>query len=437
MQKLIFFLLFALIHQVAFNQLIKVAGVVVNEDGRLIEGARYSLQSRPTEKKFTRENGAYEIVYQQGSSDTILFQHVGYKEVLIPLDAAFEQKIKNNSIKLDITLADLFLNVVSVSPNAPDTVFGSDQFSVDDFEFLDNGYILLLTYDKRIDKGAVLRLLDTEQNEINRSYLPKDMIELTRDFRGNIHLISETAVTLVRIVDDKIRLYDESADNYYQFIAPVIDTVQDAFYFSNYSPKYPAFNYYEFNKTDSTYKTIINVEDEELMEFYRAEFKYVDVRTKLWAHNKELSTGVDKEIWVGASVFANSVYYNPLYAPLFKLSDQEIVVFDHYKNKMYAYQPLGEFVDSVSIDYHLHAKKTGWEQPLIQDKVTKRIYGLFFRNGYSFLSEVNLETGELKKAFRLHFKYVENIQLINGKVYYIYRPYESVQKKFIYSEKMR
>lgn len=36
-----------------------------------------------------------------------------------------------------------------------------------------------------------------------------------------------------------------------------------------------------------------------MMELYRSEFKYVDVRTKLWAMDKEHETGIDKEIWVG------------------------------------------------------------------------------------------------------------------------------------------
>ena len=40
-----------------------------------------------------------------------------------------------------------------------------------------------------------------------------------------------------------------------------------------------------------------------MMEFYRAEYKYVDVRTKLWAHQKQIETGIDKENGDGATVF--------------------------------------------------------------------------------------------------------------------------------------
>ena len=65
------------------------------------------------------------------------------------------------------------------------------------------------------------------------------------------------------------------------------------------------------------------------------------MRTKFWAHDKQLETGIDKEIWVGATVFTNSVYYEPLYAPLFKVGEDSIFVFDHYKNLLFKYTPVG------------------------------------------------------------------------------------------------
>ena len=58
------------------------------------------------------------------------------------------------------------------------------------------------------------------------------------------------------------------------------------------------------------------------------------------------------------------------------------------------------------------------------------------RNGYTFLSLLNTNTGQIIKTFKLYYKYIEGIQIIDNKVYYIYRPYESIQKKYIYMEKI-
>ena len=189
----------------------------------------------------------------------------------------------------------------------------------------------------------------------------------------------------------------------------------------------------EFNKTDSTYKTLLGVQDKPLMEQYRAEYKYSDVRTKLWAHQKQIDTGIDKEIWVGATVFTNSLYYTPLYAPLFVKHDS-VLVFDHYENKLYKHTPKSGIVDSTAISYHFNSRKSGWEHPLIQDQKTEEIYAIFMRNGYTFLSLLDTKTGQIIKTFKLYYKYIERIQIIDDIVYYIYRPYESVQKKYIYKE---
>ena len=66
------------------------------------------------------------------------------------------------------------------------------------------------------------------------------------------------------------------------------------------------------------------------MDLYRAEYKYVDGQEKLWAVRKEMATGIDKEIWIGAKYFTCSVYYKVPYAPLF-VKEDTVLVFDHFK----------------------------------------------------------------------------------------------------------
>jgi hypothetical protein len=103
---------------------------------------------------------------------------------------------------------------------------------------------------------------------------------------------------------------------------------------------------------------------------------------------------------------------------------------------MFIYRPEYGFTDSVRISYHKESRKSGWEQPLIQDKKSNKIYGVFERNGYTFLSQIDMKTGLIVKSFRLYYKYVEHIQVIDDIIYYVYRPFESVQKKYIYQEKL-
>ncbi|MFT5822445.1 MAG: hypothetical protein ACI8ZM_003701 [Crocinitomix sp.] len=435
--------IFALLFLVSFAsitnaQTFQLSGTVVDIDGHPIPDAYYFYANKPYNKKKTTRDGVFSIQYQVGKNDTLKFKHVGFNPyALIITERMMRRAKKSGQINVDIVMPDRLTIIVTVTSNVPDTLFGTQEYSVSDFEFDKSGQLILLTYEKNLGKGAVLRLLDTNQTVIDSYYVQGDAVELRTDFRKNTHLITEEKVFLVDVVNNRMKVYLEDRDYYFKYIAPLIDTIGQNIYFSNYSDVYPAFDYLEFNRVDSSYTTLKTMQDTLMMELYRAEFKYVDVRTKIWAHDKQLETGIDKEIWVGATVFTNSLYYEPLYAPLFKVGEDSIYVFDHYKNLMFKYTPEKGFVDSVRISYHRNERKSGWEQPLIQDRTKRNIYATFQRNGYSYLSEIDRKTGNVLKSFRLHFKYVEHIKIVNGYVYYIYRPYESVQKKYIYRERLR
>ncbi len=437
MVKCVVFFLFSLFTYVGWSQMVTLHGKVIDEEGRPILHARYYFLDTPQKKFKTDKNGAYTVNYKLGSNRVVLFDSYSFDSVLVTVTKRMERKLKgSDSLKLDIVLPYRTFNPIIVRPTEPDTLFGTQEYSVADFEFDQEGNVVLLTYEKTIEKGSVLRLLDTNNKVVDSYYVQGEAVELKTDFRKNIHLTTEERVFLVKIIENELFVYLEDRDYYFKYVDPIIDSIGSKIYFSNYSEVYPAFDYLEFDREDSTYNTILKVEDTTLMEFYRAEYKYVDVRTKLWAANKEIQTGIDKEIWVGATVFVNSIYYQPVYAPLFKVGADSIFVFDHYKDLMFKYTIEDGFVDSLRIDHHRDARKSGWEQPLIQDKGNGKIYSLFLRHGYSYLSEIDSKTGQVLKSFKLHFKYVDKIQIIDDEVFYVYRPYESIQRKYIYREKL-
>lgn len=421
---------------IGVGQTITIYGTVMDEQGQPIPKARFYFQSNPAQKYATDAEGSYSVTYNKGEYDSLIFYHVGFEKDKFLPTRRMEKRAKNDSIRYNPTLPNRTFDILTVFANQPEVVFGTQNYSVADFEFYTAGQIILLTYEKTLEKNSVLRLLDSSRNVVDSYYVQGEAVELTTDFKNNVHLLTKERVYLIKVKDDRITTYLEDRDYYFKNVAPVIDTIGDNIYFSNYSDLYPAFDYFEFNRADSSYFKLLNLEDSEMMEMYRSEFKYVDVRTKIWAHDKQLQTGVDKEIWVGASVFTNSLYYEPLYAPLFKKGEDSILVFDHYKNYLFKYTPAGGFTDSVRISYHQDARKSGWEQPLIQDEINGKIYGLFLRNGYTYLSEIDANNGQIERSFKLHYKYVDKIIVKEDYVYYIYRPFESTQKKYIYKEQL-
>jgi hypothetical protein len=325
-------------------------------------------------------------------------------------------------------------DVVVKPPGRPDTVFQSNRLSVEDFVLLGDGRMVLLTYPKQLKKGSELIVFDGV--DINGTFpTPDKAKELVRDYRGNAHLICENNVFSIQVSPREIQVSNIEREYFFKYIAPIVDTQFIHMYLSNFNPDYPEFHYFVYDQLDSTYKKIAQIKDDLMMELYRSEYKWVDIRTKMWAKNKEHETGIDAEIWVGANYFTQSIYYKELYAPLFAKNDT-VFVFDYYKDKLVRFDREGKKIDSTAIYHHYHPKSTGWKKELVQDTKTGNIYAVFDRDGYQYIGWVHPVTGEINEQVRLAFRYAHHIQIQDNFVYYVYRPFESAQKKFLYKERL-
>ena len=352
---------------------------------------------------------------------------------------SFKKEVKKGKV-VDIDLLFQFdgqlTGIVDINATyKPAVKFRSDTLSVSDYVLLDEKHQLLLTYPKRLDKGSELIWYVDEEIK-GRREVQGVALELIIDFRSNIYLRCENVDYMV-LPGVNIELYKTNTRDLDNFTLPILDTLdENNIYFSNYNAYYPAYDYLMVDRSDTIYTDIRHIEDELMMEQYRSEYKWADVRTKLWAWDMEAETGIDREVWVGANVFTNSIYYDPPIGNMYK-DVQDLYVFDFYKDKIVQYDGYSaEAIDSVEISFHLKPRKTGWEQEVIQDPITKKLYTFYDNAGFMEISEVNPTTGELGPKLKLFYRYVENIQIHNGFVYYIYRPYESPQKKYLYFEEL-
>jgi hypothetical protein len=360
-----------------------------------------------------------------------------------PLYQSSTEKIKGNKsirdtlfvlVEMDPVRVQNLTEIVVKSPGAPDTVFQSYKVSVADFEVQNDGSIVLLTYPKQLKKGSNLVLFDGKK-VLQEFAVPGIAEELVRDYRGNTHVVCANNVYGIHVHPSRIGISTLPKDYFFKYLAPILDTTKSKLFFSNFSKDYPAFDYFSFDQLDSTYCKIIEIKDDLMMELFRSEYKWVDVRTKLWAKNMELETGVDAEILVGANYFTQSIYYKELYAPLFFRNDT-VFVFDYYKDFLFLFDEKGEKLDSLAIHHHYHAKQTGWKKKLVQDPITGNFYAIFEKDGFTYIGSIDAKTGIIREKVRLHFKYVDKLKIHNNFVYYVYRPFESNQKKYLYKERL-
>lgn len=322
---------------------------------------------------------------------------------------------------------------VVVKPNRPDTVFASNVYHVADFELGANGELFLLTYEKNLLKDAQLQCI-WKDTTLFLQQIPERAVALMRDFRGNVHVETASSMYGIARQDSALVLGSIPKDYFYKYLAPIVDTSLTKQFYSSYIDIYPAFEYASIDRLDSTYKAILHIQDDLMMELYRSEYKWIDVRTKLWAKNLENQTGIDAEIYVGANVFTQSLYYEPVYAPLF-LAQDTLYIFDYPKDMLRVFSSEGKLLRSTPIYHHYHSRQTGFKKNLQQDRKTGKIYTLYEQEGHAYVGLVDLQTGKVTQKVKLAFRYVEKIRVYDNEIYFIYRPFESTQKKFLYKQK--
>jgi hypothetical protein len=323
---------------------------------------------------------------------------------------------------------------VVIKPNKPDTVYASKTYSVADFELDADGSLILLTYEKNLQKDAQLQVYRDRATTAILA-MPDRAQVLKRDFRGNIHVLTDESVFGLEAIDSNYTLVNIPKDYFFKYLVPIVDSSQTRLFYSSYSENYPAFEYGSLDQLDSTYKTLLQIQDDLMMELYRSEYKWVDVRTKLWAKNLENQTGIDAEIYVGATYFTQSLYYEPVYAPLFLVHDT-IYIFDYPKDMLRVFLSDGTAVRSTPIFHHYQARQSGFQRNLQQDRQTGNIYAIFEQQGHYYVGLIDLQTGLITQKVKLAFRYVEKVRVHNNEVYFIYRPFESMQKKFLYKQKL-
>ncbi|MFM9985061.1 MAG: carboxypeptidase-like regulatory domain-containing protein [Flavobacteriales bacterium] len=392
----------------------------------------------------TNEKGFYTIknVALQDTF-TLIVRHVAYATI-----ARSGYKFSGKSLKIDFNLEPSTFELPGLTISAaPDTVWGSKELNVADFAFTPEG-ILLLTYEKEerwkrqedvkktLFSGCNLIHVDAQGKELVRALAPSPSLGFYLNYYNEIFLQCHNEVYFVKSETEAIHLQAFPKEDFKTYIEPVVDTIGSTVYFSNYNASYPAFEYMAFNMADSSYHTLRYLIDEELMQRFRAQYRDLSPRDKLEAFRTELETGIDKEV-VSAYMtgFPSTPFFQPLNIPLIIAKDT-LLIFDHVHDKLIRYNNFDEPLDSALISYHRTRGGMKWGGSVIRDDVTGKIFTWFEKNGIIHISRIDPTNGKAEHMASLSYKYAEKLKIHNGKAYYIYRPFESSQNRFLYSEKL-
>jgi hypothetical protein len=329
----------------------------------------------------------------------------------------------------------------------PSIVFGSTTWNVGDFMWDNDGQLQLLVYEKEkrwkrqedanrtIFENAKIAFCANVQSQPPQwvsLHLNENAIGFYPQFPGEVIIEGEKNYYLK--VGEELAILPDSL--FRPYFKPVVERMKDeSFLVTDYQPDYPAFSYYRA-KQDSQWVPLHHIQDEKEMELFRSEYKYLGPREKLEAYQFQLDHKIDKEI-VGAymSGFPSKSYHSPIYAPLLLLGDT-ILVFDHLHDVVTFYNQNGDLLHQKPCHHHKQKGLGKWKGQVWKDNETHRMYTAYEKAGRVTWMEMNVQQDSLRTVMALAFPYCEKIKVKNDEVFFIYRPFESSQKRYLYKQKI-
>ena len=382
----------------------------------------------------TSKDGSFHFSIPAKKHISVLFKLLGYTSRVKEYDLNEDQDSLFVSINLNqsYSILDTFTVYAKLKP---DTLVGSPKYSIYDFDFYEDKYILL-TAEKTLEKSE-LKLADVEGKIITNYSVPKEggqAKEFYHDYMGYTNLVCENYIYRINMYHDRFVLIPLTIEDVNAFIKPIIDTINGKIIFSDYWKDYPMFNYFSFNEADSIKSKLHTIEDKEMMHAYNFEYYSLMPKEKLTARRLAMEYKTDKHIIASLmSGFTKSMFYEPLYAPLYVIKDT-INIFDHYKDLLYHIDKNGHKIDSIPIKYNHPKNWKEWKSKMLKDDINNLVYAVYEKNGHKYIKQISTQTGKDLGRYNLQFHSADKLKIHDGYVYYVYRPYESTQEKFFYRE---
>ncbi len=421
------------------ERLLVLGKITSSKDSAALEGVIVFCKS-PARQTRSDKKGHYGILVDYKAGAVLEFRLLGHKTAYRTITSKMLSNANGDTLHLDIVMQANLVDLIPIdiyAKEGPDTVIGNWHFFIEDYMFADSGRYLLLTFEKNL-KAAKVMLADNEQKIISQVAVPVEAIELYEDYQGHINVMCKDSAFRIHIFpDNHISLMALPYRDFCDRMLPCVDTLGGRILFSNYNRDYPAFTYFAYNPADTSVSSIRGIVDAELLAQYNWEFDYLLPKDRLYARKMEAYTGIDKRIIAATMTgFPKSMFYTPLYAPMFTVHDT-VCIFDHYSDSLFLYDKCGKQIHGSKINYHHPANWKEWDRSIHQDEVTGELYARFEKGGFYYLKRIDVRTGQLTGSFKITSQYVKHIRIKNGDVFYIYRPTESIQKKYLYRERIQ
>ena len=335
--------------------------------------------------------------------------------------------------------------VISIT-DAPDSVFGSVKYSVGDFVWW-NGMLTMLLYEheklfkpasekRDLWEDAWIAQIDSFGKIVASFHInePAERFHLTPT--GLCFVLTENSVFQLQS-EPFLHLDKLSYESFRQEYEPICGFLNSNIVFHTFTEEYPEFSYYMLKEDNENPIELEHVADSLTMELFKSEYKYMNGRAKRIAYQYELDYGVPKEIVAGQMTqFKESLYYQDPIAKIIQLEDHWSI-FNISQKTVVTVNSEGAMINRLRLEGSRNLSSISSKEKILSvqfdSEKKEMICFTQLRTGESMLNLLK-EDGTLELKKNLYWQHIRNPQIKNGRVYYLYRPFESRNNWYLYSE---
>ena len=335
--------------------------------------------------------------------------------------------------------------VLSIT-DKPDSIFGSSKYSVGDFVWWKGNLTMLLYEHEKLFKPASekrdlwedawIAQVDSFGKIISSFHInePADRFHLAPT--DACFVLTENSVFQLK-AEPFLHLDKLSYESFRQEYDPICGFLNSNIVFHTFTEEYPEFSYYLLKKDSTEPIELEHVADSLTLELFKSEYKYMDGRAKRIAYQYELDYGVPKEIVAGQMTgFKESLFYRDPVAKIVQL-ENSWSIFNISQGQVLNINAEGEFLNRMLMIGERNLSNLPVKEKILSvqyDTEAKEVVCFTqLRTGESMFYLVK-ENGSLELKKNLHWRHIRNAQIKNGRVYYLYRPFESRNNWYLYAE---
>lgn len=378
-----------------------------------LEGVSVFEKNNQQNGTITNEEGFFKINLSNPNS-ILVFSYLGY-------ETTYERVLPNlNELKTILLKPDIYqLPNVEISAELKLEPITDSQESIVDFVFWEEQILWLK---KRGNKGYFLVLAEKSGQVIDEYSLKgqkiRDLESVEKSCFGSLHLLCLNYGFQIDIVNNAIQLGEKyTRQNYDYFIKPCLAQIDNSVFFKKELSNGLVSEFYSADAGGKWHDVFKVAAQEELLRSYREDRGMI-------AHGQTVSNSGDINTAENSIIrnaqeqsdFLSRILYKGIRIPLFKRNDT-LLMFNYYENQIQFFDKFGNQLAARDINFHLNRK---WDDNIIFDEKTGKLYAIFNNKNGRFLSRINTETGECAPPIHLESAFIKKMAVHDDVLYLLH-----------------